>query len=47
MPLSTCAINEYFAAQNIALEEGQQAEAVSRPATGSVKSRGAWSVGSS
>jgi SAM-dependent MidA family methyltransferase len=27
MPLSTCAISEYFATQNIALIEGQQAEA--------------------
>ncbi|HUN62481.1 MAG TPA: SAM-dependent methyltransferase [Candidatus Sulfotelmatobacter sp.] len=27
LPLSTCAISEYFAAQNIALIEGQQAEA--------------------
>ena len=27
MPLSTCAISEYFAAQQITLEEGQQAEA--------------------
>jgi SAM-dependent MidA family methyltransferase len=27
MPLSTCAISEYFAAQNITLLEGQQAEA--------------------
>lgn len=26
-PLSTCAINEYFASQNVALIEGQQAEA--------------------
>ena len=39
MPLSTCAISEYFAAQHITLEEGQQAEAGLEACDGSAKSR--------